>query len=627
MLIGKTLHDPQPQRANTLTLTSPTTGNQAVTNADKPLDPHRVRDLTFVGVGSSVAYLANELNGRFSAGDQQQPLRGKVSIIGQEDPWSASVRGQGYINHQHEIIDQWGPKAPAYNPGYADRAEFAASNQHQLDRAQALGAEHLPTQVSSIRQLKNGTYQIQLDNGQTLDSRQVVLGMGAGPHTRLWNNDGPQTLAEKRLDNIQLHQQEALRGKVLDLDEFMRETDSHPEKFAGKHVVVHGPNAGIDAVERAGELGAHVDWLIRSTRPVLLDGHQLKFAPEVANNHLVSVDALDIHPATTPGGAPLRLSYSAPGDNPQATRKTLDADYYVYALGQDINKPGSAGAILGALQGTLEPIYDYDQIYSDQPYKTVLGLQTRGSDSSNGLLIVGAAVAQLAGNVQHSYLDHAAERIFQQLEHLPGEQAERLSQLILQGASATDIQQYQQAWAATTVFAPAMQVLKHQVTDYLAARAYFQQQALEKKGPRGVAAEVENQTSSQVPSVVVSPQLGTVKASTAALSGLMPAYVTKGENNFTADDRTMLRAGIADRYPNIDNAGASAFINEVINLRHLGSQAFIEKAMAEGANTPPVHAPVVGVPTPVREGYEAHLKALNEGADTPPLSRQWQPPA
>ena len=624
MLLGKSLHEPQPQRANAVQPAATQVGTQAVGDADKPLSPHRVRDLTFVGTGSSVAYLVNELNHRFSTNSHATPLHGKVSIIGKEDPWLPSVRGQGYINHQREIIDQWGPTVPCYNPGYADRGEFAARNRQQLDRAQALGAEYLPAQVTGINQLKDGRYQIRLENGQAIESRQVVLGMGAGPHTSVWNNDSAQTLAEKRLGNIRLHQQEVLRGNVMDLDEFMRATDSRPEQFAGKKVVVHGPNAGIDAVERAGELGAQVNWLIRSTKPVLLDGHQLKFAPQVANHHLVSVDALDIHPNPTPGGAPLQLRYSVPTGESQAPRQTLDADYYVYALGQDIHKPGSAGAVLGDLFGKLEPVYDYDQVYSDQPFKTVLGLQTRGSNSDSGLLIVGAAVAQLAATVQHSYLDHAADRIFQQLEKLPGAAGEALSRLIVEDASTQDIQAHIQTWAADTPSTPRMQTLLNSIADYLAAREYFQQQA-QKKGPRGVAQEVENQTLNQVPSVIVSPQLGTVKASVAALSGLMPAYVAQGENNFTADDRTMLRAGIAHRYPNIGNATASRFIDEVLHLRHLDDQAFRAKATAEGGSAAPVQTPVVGVPDAVRKNYSAYLQAKNDGADDTPLIRQWLP--
>lgn len=633
MLIGYNLHHMQ------LTVTGSGTTeqtqaatSQTISNTNTPLDPHRVRELTFIGVGSSVTYLLNELNGRFAEDGVTSPFLGKVSIVGKEDSWAANVRGQGYINHQTEIIGHWDQQVPKYDPNYADRAEFSASNQRQLTQTVGLGAEHLEALVTGISRLDDGCFRINLDNGQILDSRQVVLGAGAGPHTSIWNSVTPHTQAEKRLDNIKLHEQETLRGKVLDLDEFMRASDTSPQKFAGKTVVVHGPNAGIDAVERAGELGANVVWFTRSTNPVLLDGNQLKFAPELAKSAMHKVDALDIHPTKQEHGSALRLNYSSPGQDSQEPKKILDADYYVYAMGQDIHKPGSAGAMLGSLLDHLEPVYDYDQVYSDQPFKTVIGLQSRGSNSDNGLIIVGAAVAQLAGNVQHSYKDHALDRIFQEMTKLPGKQAEELSQMLLEGATSEQVQAHLQTWQVDSAQSPDKQVLQSQVEDYLAARDYFQQQTNEKKGNlRGVAAEVENQTLIEVASVIVSPQLGTIKASAAALSGLMPAYVANGENNFTTDNRTMLRAGIADRYPNIGNAEASGFIDEVVGLRHLDRQRFIDKVAGEmmDKGVQPLvslQPPVLGVPEPVRTAYEARLQALNSGArDDTPLSQRWLP--
>ncbi|WP_410018660.1 MULTISPECIES: restriction endonuclease [unclassified Pseudomonas] len=626
MLLGKSLHERQLNGTNATHLCSQAAANQAVGQAGKTLDPHRVRELTVIGKGSSAAFVANELNRRFSADSQNLPLLGKVSIIGKQEPWSAEVRGRGYVNHQHEIIGQWGQHVPAHDSRYADREDFAAGNQHQFQQVQTLGAELLPAEVSAITRLKNGSYQIRLDNGQTLESRQVVLGTGAGPHTSLWDTGGMQTSAEKRLDNIRLHQQEALHGKVMDLDEFMRATDKNPEAFAGKTVVIHGPNAGIDAVERAGELGADVSWFIRSTKPFFLDGHQLQFAPEAAQNAVVPVDRLDIYPSASNDGPALRLRYSAPGDSQgKAPVKTLEADYYVYALGQDIHKPGSAGAVLGDLLGQLEPVYDYDQVYSDQPFKTVLGLQSRGSNSDGGLIIVGAAVASLAANVQHSYLDHAAERVIQQLEKLPGQPGEQLARMLLQDASAEDINKHMQSWTVDNAQVPVKQVLQHQVNDFLAARDYFQQQQTEKRGPRGVTAEVENQTLNQVMSVAVSPQLGTVKSSIAALAGMMPAHVTNGENNFTADDRTMLRAGIADRYPNIGNTQAQRFIDDVIDIRHMPSKDFLGSASGEDSSRKPPHIPGHGVPASVRSAYEAHLQGLENGRqDNTPLRRYWE---
>lgn len=111
----------------------------------------------------------------------------------------------------------------------------------------------------------------------------------------------------------------------------------------------------------------------------------------------------------------------------------------------------------------------------------------------------------------------------------------------------------------------------------------------------------------------------------------MPAYVANGENNFTTDNRTMLRAGIADRYPNIGNAEASGFIDEVVGLRHLDRQRFIDKVAGEmmDKGVQPLvslQPPVLGVPEPVRTAYEARLQALNSGArDDTPLSQRWLP--
>ncbi|VEB43866.1 Uncharacterised protein [Chromobacterium violaceum] len=144
--------------------------------------------------------------------------------------------------------------------------------------------------------------------------------------------------------------------------------------------------------------------------------------------------------------------------------------------------------------------------------------------------------------------------------------------MLLEGASAAEIE------AGLTAMRPEggaradWDVLRSQVRDFLAARDYFT-----KEGTRSVVREVENQVGAEVASVVVSPQLGTVKAASAALSGLMPAYVGNGENNFTSDNRTMLRAGLAMRHPDLAERDASGFIQESIALRRLDGQRFVEQ--------------------------------------------------
>ncbi|VWD54692.1 hypothetical protein BLA18110_07966 [Burkholderia lata] len=627
--------------------------------------------MTFVGVGSSNAYLLNELNRRQNPSSGATPFRGKVTIIGKQDAWKPNVRGSGYINHQREIIDQWGDRPPHYDSRYPDRAAFSAGNDAQIERAVSLGAERIDESAIGVERLNDNNYRIKLGNGNVVDSKQVVLGIGAGPHTNVWGDSIDKTRAEKGFSNITITAEHlaGLRndGVVLDLDEFMRATDAEPERFKGKTIAVHGPNAGIDAVERAGELGAKVEWLVRSTKPVLLDGNQLKHAPASAENALRKIDKLSI---SRNDDGRITLSCTPPG-GAEATK--FDADFYVYALGQDPDKPGAIANVLGnALVAELEPVYDYDQVYSDKPYQTVLGLQSRGASDGQGLLIVGASVAQLARQVPHTYLHHALERVMESVERLNDDRfAQTLTAALLDGKPRDSVMNLLKA--ARERESAAFTQLESGVRDFLDARDYFSSRG----ASPGVTSEVENQVKTEVSSVVVSPQLATVKASTAALSGMMPPYVANGETNYTTDNRTMLRAHISDRYPNIGNEQALRFIDEVIQLRHQKSDDFVKSALEEikkllvdnspaavdtlkqygikgelitrlkdSINAPDTEAgknalidlkdaviehfaarpkPMHGTPQSVRDSYEASLSELDRGKEQPaPLIRHWR---
>ncbi len=580
MKIAPTLISPSLiQSSQSVSKTESTVG---VSSEKPPLNPDRVREVTFIGVGSSIAYALNELNSRHSGAEADAPLHSKVTIIGQQDAWKPEVRGTGYINHQHQIIDQWGDHAPKYDPTYADRGEFSASNDAQIKQSLDLGAEHLKQGINGITQQSDGTFKIDLDNGKSILSKQVVLGIGAGPHSSIWGESTDPTATEKRFDNITLNDKPALHkgGTVMDLDEFMRASDTDPGRFKGKHIVVHGPNAGIDAVERAGELGAaKVDWMIRSTKPVLLDGNQLKYAPATAKDHLVSVDKLNITPKEDGG---VVLEFSEPvarnADPSTAKKGKIEADFYVYALGQDPDKPGAVGDILKNLGTPLEPAYDMDQVYSDKPYETVLGLQSKDAGNGKGLLVVGASVASLAPRVAHNYLDKATTRIHETTHSLGLAQADTLDAAVQSKASREEITQKLTAVRVALGEAPephalaSFQVLANQVRDFLDARDHL-------SNPKNsVAAAVENQVKTEVASVVVSPQLGTVKASSAGLTGHMPGYIANGEVNYTSDNRTMLRAHIANEFDNVTNPQASQFIEEAIEIRRKTGSEFVATA-------------------------------------------------
>ena len=299
--------------------------------------PADIKDVVFVGSGSSIAYCVNdtcenierEVGG--TQGDKAPtPLAGAV-LIGSTEPWSANVRGAGYINHQNEIIEQWGSTAPQYDKSYADRQQFSNSNLSQIERAKELGMETIDDEAIKIKTVDNGLFQVTTKEGREFISRRVILGIGAGAHTNALadSKDSKATTAEKRLNNISVKDKDTIGENLFNIDEFMRFTDNQENSLVGKTIVLHGPNAGIDVAEKASMLGAKVIWATRSSSPFFLDGNQLKYAPKVAKENLIKVDKLAISAADNNNGLKITTT------DHDGKSNTLEADYYVYALGQD----------------------------------------------------------------------------------------------------------------------------------------------------------------------------------------------------------------------------------------------------------------------------------------------------
>lgn len=548
---------------------------QSIPN-DKPTANAHIQDVVFVGAGSSIAYLLTELSDRHEeslsqpmSDSSKKPLQGSVTIIGESDAWSANNRGKGIINHQKELIDNWGEKAPQYSKSYADRQEFSKTNTDQINRAVTLGAHQVKDEVSEISKLDDGNFKIKTKNGQVLLSKQVILGIGAGPHTdvRKDEKNGNVTRSEKSLNNIKIQDKEKLKHQVLDLDQFIRATDAK-DSLKGKTVVVHGPNAGIDAVERAGQLGANVKWFIRNTEPVLLDGNQLEHAPEVAKTGLVKVSSVDISASADEG----RLNIST--KNSRGEEKNTTADFYVFALGQDSEKEGAIKSILDeSILSNLKPVYDNDQVYSDQPYKTVLGIQSKGEQDDQGLLIVGATVESLGRSVEHNYLDQIGLNIQElalkaDLEPIDLGLLEENGNVVVANLKNKQSDQPPEKKSIT-------EALIAQVNQFIEAKDY-----LDNKG-KSVLSEIRNQTKTEAASVVVSPQLAAVKASIGALSNVMPKYISNGEANYASDNRTMLRVYIANSFPNVPEADAQKFIKDVIDIRSMTKSEFSAKIVQD----------------------------------------------
>jgi hypothetical protein len=337
--------------------------------------------LAFIGRGSSIAYYIGALGKGY---DHEHSV-----VIGEPDAWAPSLstwsRGDGYINHEAHVIAHWDDGVPAFSETVVERAEFAEGNKAIVHRI----GKRVDGTIAKISK-PDSWYRIELQDGKVLYALKVVVGTGAGPHIK------PEQRKVEVAGNIP-------RGKILDLDAFMRLFPRNGPRQDDKTVVVHGPNAGIDAVERAGERGfGSVIWLMSDgTDPPLLPGNRLLHAPHTPATKLKKVDRKSKESVLSIrydlGSGKLSLTRKTPED----TEVSFDADYYVYALGQDPDAPGAVNAILdqATIKAHLENVYDVQLRYSDEAAAAIVALRQKGTTARNGLEIIGAAVEILLGDL------------------------------------------------------------------------------------------------------------------------------------------------------------------------------------------------------------------------------------
>jgi hypothetical protein len=330
--------------------------------------------LAFIGRGSSIAYYIGALGKGY---DHEHSV-----VVGEPDAWAPSLstwsRGDGYINHEAHLIAHWDDGVPAFSEKVVERSEFAEGNKAIVERI----AKRIDGTIAKITK-PHSWYRIELSDGKVLYALKVVVGTGAGPHIK------PEQRKVEIVGSIP-------PGKILDLDAFMRLFPRNGPRQGDKTVVVHGPNAGIDAVERAGERGfGNVVWLMSDgTEPALLPGNRLLHAPHTPATKLKRVDrkskdnVLSIRYELSSGK--LSLTRKTPEDGDE----TFEADYYVYALGQDPDAPGAVNAILdpATIKAQLEKVYDVQLRYSNDEKAAVVALRQVGTTARNGLEIIGAAV-------------------------------------------------------------------------------------------------------------------------------------------------------------------------------------------------------------------------------------------
>jgi hypothetical protein len=481
-----------------------------------PFQHTAVAKLAFIGRGSGITYYLNSLGPEFD--------HGASVLFGIRDAWQPTVRGQGYINHEEHLINQWGRTVPRFSRTYLDRAAFARQNEAVIRRAQLQGLRVAEKEVRSITP-KGQVFEIETKDRKYFLAANVVVGIGAGPHAG----------AEKL--KIAVQNRREVKERVIDLDTFMRR---YPQSDTGQHgtVIVYGPNAAIDAVERAREVGFDVIWFLGSKDPAFLPGNRLLYAPGVWDDRGNTVRRVDRESAVIElndgiSGGPLRVRFKT-GKVP----KVEYADLFVIGLGQDQFEEGAIGDVLlikgGFTVENLEPRYDVNQRFGEV-YETVLGLQVKGTNADTGVEIIGASAYNLARALQDERRTPVRHNFEEQFT------AEEANASLYR---ALDLPQRngRQRMERRERVRRAQRAVNQQRSYISRARVHL--------SDKTVVQSMEAIVGTTPQSVQTTDQLGAIRPAIAAMNGLMPLYIDHSVN-LTTDDRTMLRVHLALKYPHI----------------------------------------------------------------------------
>jgi hypothetical protein len=607
-----------------------------------PIRLSETQDLVIIGGGAASAQIVNQMNcatlGAYS----------KFSIVTDEskDGWSPHSRGKGHINQQRELVSHYTNSVPAYNPDYTDRNELFESNASIIDTAEDKGATRLMKNVENITKNDDGTYRVNFSGGTCIDGKRVILASGLGKNMTVFDvpdQDGNphRTSRQQMMNNIKVENQDRLLsdGATMNGDEFSVALDRNPEQFRGKRVIIQGTLVGVDLVEKFKAIfpngEATLVAFLGRVPPSLLDGHHLTHAPATLEDGTFKKTPGDVtisprDPDVEKSG--IRVTYAVDNAASSTGTETLEADYYVYALGTDPDLPGSPGAILGDLRSELAPLYDLNQVASDKPYATVLGLEVPGKDRDHGLTIIGAAATTLAYDrghpISHTYLENAKQEIlaaakgiepgivgdFQKAfnEKNPTPTLRKLTQTLTDAMKAeapgladlalTQLGIDPQSPNAMADRAAAEASLRTDIERFMLRQTCLNRltasvgafdevhRHFTQAKPPSVAQSLEKLHATQVSSVISSGQMSSFRVAINSFQAMIPPHSVEGKINFSIDNPTQMRIAIMRQYetksfpgqfnapPDLPAQPVQNFIEQVISLRALMTAEFPKRA-------------------------------------------------
>jgi hypothetical protein len=563
--------------------------------------------LVVVGAGTAAAYYVSTVD------LHEYP---SVLAIGDGDAWAGP---RGYhgdakdptrrLNHPLHLIAHFKKTVPGFSQEMVDRMEWANMNRAVLDecRVQVHSATvkkvsegPLPPKFQSEGVLVPVTgYRIDLEDDKKTQvyAYKVVMAAGAGGHRVPTEVKGLKELRDKLRDPVQSPGRAWQDWKVFDIDEFAHLGPA--ELGPSKTVFVLGPNAAIDAVQKALHYQCKVIWLIEgdkqpavlATQPTVSEA--LKRKPSII--HRYTKDAPLI---VSPHLVAARVQVRAGGKN-------LEGDYFVYGLGQTGEPVKKIDALI---MQKLKPIVDKNN-YLGEGESTVLGFEAEGTGLKRGFEVVGAMSAQVG-------------RVYAKEDNL-----DRLKKLIGEARLVKTVYT-----AITTAGFPVEKPFLLKDPDFLArqprkplrnqlqreADFVAQQFRSQEEVGKGVQAIVNlllnyhsaknykpdqlNQATAHLPKGTVADggQAATIRSAMAAKHDFVPSYVgsqeyqtpgprpkghpdrgkevefntVAGEVDFNGDNWTVIQIGLCLRYPFISDTDLNNWVEQKMLARRASGVGF-----------------------------------------------------
>lgn len=337
----------------------------------KSPNPEMTFEVAILGAGAATAYYLT------SKGDQINPA--KTIVIGTVQPW-AGLRGPGVINHPEHMISALRDEVGLKDEQLMDRQAFSDSIEIVINKRVRNRLQEKVKAVDKIAANGAPFYKIELDNGTTYYAKNVVAGLGIGPHMNRVTKEGSPD--DKR---------------IMDMDTFQREADriSTTAKNPGDITVfIVGGNAAIDVVQTSITKGFKIIWYPGDNDPAFLQGTDNEIVEEEYDKYAKREASKIFKYVKKRAGA------VGVGTNKALKIEGQEADYYTYGQGpnvKEVSKIFNKENILDKLETKKDINHFFGGGHKGGGDGAALGLQMPVSeDDPTSLEIIGGSAFRMA---------------------------------------------------------------------------------------------------------------------------------------------------------------------------------------------------------------------------------------